>query len=133
MESGYELVELAKKSGEIRKGTNEVTKAIEKGKAKLVVYAKDVSPPEITMHLPLLCKEKGVQCVEVDSKEELGAAAGMPLATGAVAILDMPGGVPKQEKKEAPKKEAPPKEEPKAPEAPKEEAPKEEPAKAEGE
>lgn len=83
----YEAVEVAKATGKIRKGTNETTKAIEKGKAKLVVIAKDVSPPEITMHLPLLAEEKGVPCAEVPSKEELGAAAGIDIPTGSVAIV----------------------------------------------
>lgn len=86
MEKAYESIELAKKTGKIVKGTNEVTKAIEKGTAKLVVYATDVSPKEIVMHLPLLCKEKGITCVEVPSKTELGAAAGLPLGTAAVAV-----------------------------------------------
>lgn len=82
----YEAVELARKTGKIRKGINEVTKAIERGKAKHVIYAEDVSPKEITMHLPLLCKEKGIPCGAVPSKEELGAAAGLPVGTGAIAI-----------------------------------------------
>ena len=56
----YEAIEVAKATGRIKKGSNEVTKAIEKGTAKLVVIAKNVNPPEITMHLPLLSKEKGV-------------------------------------------------------------------------
>jgi large subunit ribosomal protein L7Ae len=86
-EQAYEAVEVARKTGKIKKGANEVTKAIERGSAKLVVYAKDVTPPEITMHLPLLCKDKGIPCVEVPSKEELGAAAGLPLATVAIAIV----------------------------------------------
>lgn len=86
MQEAYEAVELARKTGKIRKGCNEVTKALEKGEAKLVIIAKDVQPPEITMHLPLLCKEKGAKCVEVDSKEQLGAAAGLPVGTAAIAI-----------------------------------------------
>lgn len=86
-EKAYEAIELARKGGKIIKGTNEVTKAIEKGTAKLVVIAKDVTPKEIIMHLPLLAKEKGIPCVEVPSKEELGAAAGIPLGTAAVAII----------------------------------------------
>jgi large subunit ribosomal protein L7Ae len=86
-EKAYEAIELARKGGKIVKGTNEVTKAIEKGTAKLVVVAKDVNPKEIVMHLPLLAKEKGIPCVEVPSKEELGAAAGIPLGTAAVAIV----------------------------------------------
>ncbi len=84
----YELVELAKKTGKIKKGINETTKAVERGKAKFVVYAEDVNPKEITMHLPVLCKEKGVACKSVPSKEELGAAAGLPVSTGAVAIIN---------------------------------------------
>jgi large subunit ribosomal protein L7Ae len=87
-EKAYEAVEVARTTGKIRKGTNEVTKAIERGVAKLVVYAKDVNPPEVVMHLPLLCKEKGIACVEVPSKEELGAAAGLQVATTSVAVVE---------------------------------------------
>ena len=82
-----EAVEMAKVTGKIKKGSNEVTKAIERQTAKLVVYAKDVTPPEVIMHLPLLAKEKNVPCIEVASKEELGAAAGLSVATASVAIL----------------------------------------------
>lgn len=87
-EKAYESVELARTTGKIKKGTNEVTKAIERGVAKLVVYAKDVTPPEVIMHLPLLCKEKSIPCVEVPSKEELGAAAGLQVGTSAVAVTE---------------------------------------------
>ncbi|MBS3097797.1 50S ribosomal protein L7Ae [Candidatus Woesearchaeota archaeon] len=86
IDKAYEAVEMAKATGKIRKGTNESTKAIEKGEAKLVVTAKDVNPPEITMHLPLLCEEKGIPCVQVPSKEELGAAAGINIGTASIAI-----------------------------------------------
>ena len=82
-----EAVEVARTSGKIRKGANEATKALEKGQAKLVVYARDVTPKEIIMHLPLLAKEKGVPCIEISKKEDLGAAAGLPVATAAVAIV----------------------------------------------
>ncbi len=86
-EKVFESVEIARTTGKIKKGTNEVTKAIEKGNAKLVVVAKDVNPPEVIMHIPLLSKEKGIPCVEVTSKEELGAAAGLAVGSGSVAIL----------------------------------------------
>jgi large subunit ribosomal protein L7Ae len=87
-EKAYEAIEIARTTGKIRKGTNEVTKAIERGTAKLVVFAKDINPPEITMHIPLLCKEKNIVYVEVPSKEELGAAAGLTVGTSAVAIVE---------------------------------------------
>ena len=87
MTKAYEAVELARKTGKIKKGANEATKAIERGSAKLVLVAKDVNPPEIIMHFIPLCKEKDIPIVEVPSKEELGAAAGLSVPTGAIAII----------------------------------------------
>jgi len=84
----YSLVKKAKETGKIEKGTNEVTKAIERGTAKLVVYAADVDPKEIVQHLPALCKEKGILCKEVDSKQKLGISIGLPVATSSVAIIE---------------------------------------------
>ncbi len=82
-----EAIEIARTSGKIKKGANEATKAIEKGNAKLVAFAADVTPKEVVMHLPLLCKEKNVFCVELSKKDDLGAAAGLPVATAAVAVV----------------------------------------------
>jgi large subunit ribosomal protein L7Ae len=86
-ELALQAVEVAKTSGKIKKGTNEVTKSMEKGNAKLVVYAKDTQPAEIIMHLPVLAKEKNIPCIEVESREELGAAAGIGRPTSSVAIV----------------------------------------------
>jgi large subunit ribosomal protein L7Ae len=83
-----EAVEAARASGKIKKGANEVTKAVERGTAKLAVVAKDVQPNEIVMHIPLIAKEKGILCVQVDSKDELGQAAGVGRSTAAVAIIE---------------------------------------------
>ena len=83
-----EAVEVAKNTGKVKKGVNEVTKALERGTAKLVVFAKDCQPQELVMHIPVLAKEKGVPCVQVNSKEELGIAAGIGRPTSAVAIID---------------------------------------------
>ena len=88
VEKVLEAIEIAKSTGKIKKGSNEVTKAIERGTAKLVAVAKDVSPPEIVMHIPLLCKEKGILYVEVNSKQELGAAAGINVPTTTIAIVN---------------------------------------------
>ena len=84
----YEIIEKARKTGKIEKGTNEVTKAIERGTAKFVAYAKDVEPKEIVQHLPVLCKEKGIKCIEADSKQKLGIAVGIPVSTSSVAIIE---------------------------------------------
>lgn len=87
MEKAYEAIEIARNTGKIAKGTNEVTKVAEKGTAKLIIAASDVSPKEIVMHLPIIAKEKKIPFVEVDSRKQLGAAAGLPVSTAAVAIL----------------------------------------------
>ena len=83
----YEAIEIAKNTGKIKKGINEVTKVVERGIAKLVVIAEDVNPKEIIMHIQPLCEEKKITCIVVPSKEELGAAAGLRVATSAVAIV----------------------------------------------
>jgi len=88
MVSVYELIEKARKTGKVEKGTNEVTKAIERGTAKLVAYGKDVEPKEIVQHLPILCKEKNILCVEADKKEKLGISAGLNVGCASVAIID---------------------------------------------
>ncbi|NIO23172.1 MAG: 50S ribosomal protein L7ae [Candidatus Aenigmarchaeota archaeon] len=82
----YEAVEIAKNTGKLRKGVNETTKCIERGLAKLVIIATDVTPEEILMHLPVLCEEKKVTYVYVPSKLELGKAAGIDVATSSIAI-----------------------------------------------
>ena len=82
------LFEAVRKSGKIRKGINEVTKAIERGNAKFVIYATDVSPAEIIMHLSYICKEKNIPCIQVGKKAELGAIAGIDKSSSAIAITD---------------------------------------------
>jgi large subunit ribosomal protein L7Ae len=83
----YEAIEVARATGKIRKGANEATKAVAKGQAKLVAIAKDTTPAEVIMHIPMLAEEKGIICVTVPSKEELGTAAGINRPTAAVAIV----------------------------------------------
>lgn len=84
----YSIIEKARKTGKIDKGSNEVTKAIELGVAKFVVYAKDVSPAEIVAHISILCEQKGIPCAEVDSKQKLGVAAGLNVGAAAVAVIN---------------------------------------------
>ena len=75
----YEAVRVAKQSGKVRKGTNETTKAIERGISKLVVIAEDVEPPEVVAHLPILCEERNAAFIFVPSKQQLGASLGTML------------------------------------------------------
>ncbi|AFH42441.1 MULTISPECIES: 50S ribosomal protein L7Ae [Fervidicoccus] len=84
----YKLLEKVKQSGKIKKGTNETTKAVERGVAKLVVIAEDVDPPEVVAHLPLLCDEKKIPYTYVPSKKKLGESVGIDVQAAAVAIID---------------------------------------------
>ena len=85
----YEIIEVARDTGKVRKGTNEVTKLIERSAAALVVMAEDVQPPEILAHMPLLCEERNVPYAYVPSKAELGNACGLEKPTASVAIVDV--------------------------------------------
>jgi len=87
-EKALEAIEIARTSGKIRIGVNEVTKAIERSKAKLVVMAEDVDPQELMIHLPILCNEKKIPYVYAKTKDDLGKSAGLKVNTTSIAIVD---------------------------------------------
>lgn len=88
VEKTITAVETAKKSGKVAKGTNEVTKFIERGDAKLVIIAEDVDPVEIVAHLPVLSDEKEIPYAYLPTKEQVGGAAGLSVGTASAAIID---------------------------------------------
>ncbi|OFV67127.1 50S ribosomal protein L7ae [Methanosarcinales archaeon] len=83
-----ELLEVARDTGKIKKGANEVTKVVERSAAKFVMVSEDTDPIEIVAHIPLLCNEKNITCIPVKKKKELGAACGLHVGTTAVAIIN---------------------------------------------
>jgi large subunit ribosomal protein L7Ae len=87
-EDALEALEIARDTGTVSKGTNEATKAVERGNAELVYIAEDVQPEEIVMHLPELADEKGIPFVFVAAQDDLGHAAGLEVGSAAAAILD---------------------------------------------
>src|SRR6056297_3721252 len=87
-EDAIEALEVARDTGSVKKGTNETTKAIERGNADLVVIAEDVQPEEIVMHLPELADEKGIPFVFVDTQDDVGHAAGLEVGSAAAAVVD---------------------------------------------
>lgn len=87
-DSAVEALEVARDTGSVKKGTNETTKAVERGNADLVLIAEDVEPEEIVMHLPELAEEKGIPFVYVETQDELGRAAGLEVGSAAAAIVD---------------------------------------------
>jgi large subunit ribosomal protein L7Ae len=88
VEASLEVVRQAGATGKVKKGTNEATKAVERGLAKLVVIAEDVDPPEVVAHLPILCEERNIPYVYVPSKKELGQATGIEVPAASVAIME---------------------------------------------
>ncbi len=82
----YEALQLAKQSGTLRKGANEVTKSIERGLASFVVIAADVDPEEVVVHLPTLCEQKKIAYSYVPSKTDLGKAIGLNISCAAIAV-----------------------------------------------
>ena len=87
VDAAYEALQIASKTGLVRKGTNEATKAVERSQAKLVVIAEDVDPPEVIAHLPLLCDERKIPYVFVPNKDKIGSAVGIDVPCAAVCVL----------------------------------------------
>jgi len=87
-DKALEAMELARDTGKIRKGINEVTKAVERGVAKLVYISLDVEPEEIVMHIPPLSDEKEISYIYVSKQEDLGAACGLHVKCAASAIVE---------------------------------------------
>jgi large subunit ribosomal protein L7Ae len=87
-DDALESLEVARDTGTVKKGTNETTKAVERGNAEFVYIAEDVQPEEIVMHLPELSDEKSIPFVFVGAQDDLGRAAGLEVGSAAAAITD---------------------------------------------
>lgn len=87
-DKAYQLLQVAKDTGKLRKGTNETTKAIERGIAKIVIIAEDVEPPQVVAHLPILCDERKIPYLYVPSKLELGKSAGLDVGSAAISVVE---------------------------------------------
>jgi len=82
----------AAKKGEkpmhIKFGLNHVTTLVEENKAKMVIIAHDVDPIELVVHLPALCRKKGVPFCFVRGKANLGKLVHLKTAT-CVALTEV--------------------------------------------
>ena len=87
-DAAYEALRQSKQTGKIRKGTNETTKAIERGIAKLVIIAEDVEPPEVVAHLPIICEERSVPFVFVPTRASMGPALGIDVGAASACIVE---------------------------------------------
>ena len=94
-DSVYELVKLSGSGeGRLKKGSNEVTKAAERGTAQMIVMAENVNPAELLAHVPLICKEKSIPFIYVEDQAYLAEAAGMTSGakTAAIALMEVSKG-----------------------------------------
>ena len=87
-DKAYEALEIARDTGKVGKGSNEVTKAVERGDALLVLLVEDVDPAEIIAHMPVLAEEKEIPYIYIPTKDELGEAAGLNVGTASACIVD---------------------------------------------
>jgi large subunit ribosomal protein L7Ae len=87
-DDALEALEIARDTGTVKKGTNETTKAVERGNARLVFIAEDVQPEEVVMHLPELADEKDIPYVFIGAQDDLGQATGLEVGSAAAAVVD---------------------------------------------
>lgn len=83
------------KTGKVKAGVNEVTKMIERGQAKLVILAEDVTPEELLYHMPILCNEKKIPFTYFSQRKELGKVSGLTVSASCIAVTNE--GVAKKE------------------------------------
>ncbi|TFK54745.1 L30e-like protein [Heliocybe sulcata] len=81
-----DLVQQASQYKQLKKGANEATKTLNRGIAEFIILTADTEPLEILLHLPLLCEEKNVPYVFVQSKTALGRACGVSRPVIAASI-----------------------------------------------
>ncbi|CBK23304.2 uncharacterized protein [Blastocystis hominis] len=82
-----DLVQQASNYRQLKKGANEATKTLNRGKSSFIVMAADAEPLEIVLHIPLLCEDKNVPYVFVPSKIALGRACGVTRSVVACSIV----------------------------------------------
>lgn len=88
VDASLEALRQARQTGKIRKGTNESTKAIERGIAKLVIMAEDVEPPEVVAHIPVICAEMKIPYIFVPNKQQIGDSIGIDVGAAAACVIE---------------------------------------------
>eukprot|EP00201_Polytomella_parva_P006327 CAMPEP_0175087176 /NCGR_PEP_ID=MMETSP0052_2-20121109/29682_1 /TAXON_ID=51329 ORGANISM="Polytomella parva, Strain SAG 63-3" /NCGR_SAMPLE_ID=MMETSP0052_2 /ASSEMBLY_ACC=CAM_ASM_000194 /LENGTH=128 /DNA_ID=CAMNT_0016359487 /DNA_START=107 /DNA_END=493 /DNA_ORIENTATION=- len=86
-----DIVQQASNYKQLKRGSNEVTKTLNRGISEFVVIAADTEPFEILLHLPLLAEDKNVPYVFIPSKAALGRACGLSMPVIAASITTNDG------------------------------------------
>lgn len=89
VEKVFEVVEIVRDIGRIRKGINEIIKVVERGQVKFVIIVEDVDFEEIVVYFLLFCEEKEILYVYVLSKKEFGVVVGFEVLVVSVVIIEL--------------------------------------------
>ncbi|KAI1495224.1 ribonucleoprotein-associated protein [Biscogniauxia mediterranea] len=81
-----DLLQQATHYGQVKKGANEVTKALNRGVCEVAILAADTSPLAILLHIPLLAEDKNTVYVFLPSKVAIGRACGVSRSVIAASI-----------------------------------------------
>eukprot|EP00873_Tetraselmis_striata_P007201 jgi/Tetstr1/427465/TSEL_001764.t1 len=84
------LAKKAAKKKQVKRGVKEVVKALRKNVKGLCIIAGDISPIDVITPLPIMCEDRDVPYVYIDSKEELGAAGQTKRPTSVMLLLPKP-------------------------------------------
>mmetsp|Transcript_30043 Transcript_30043/g.21797 ORF Transcript_30043/g.21797 Transcript_30043/m.21797 type:complete len:141 (+) Transcript_30043:39-461(+) len=82
------LVKKAMKEKKVRRGVKETVKAVRKGAKGVVIIAADISPIDVLSHLPILCEDKNIPYIYVNSRAEVGEACKTKRPTSCVLIAE---------------------------------------------
>lgn len=83
----YKLIDSLKSQKRVKVGLNQAIKSVNNSTAVIVVIANDSTPPCLVAPLPVLCEQKGVRYVLVDSKVALGRACGLEIGVLSCSIV----------------------------------------------
>lgn len=82
-----EIVTHAATAGALKQSVKDVVASVVRERAKLVVLAANHAPIDSLLHIPLLCEEKSIPYVFVESRELLSRYARLDNPTSAVVIV----------------------------------------------
>jgi large subunit ribosomal protein L7Ae len=85
-QSTYDSLQVLNLRVPAAKGILETVRLLERGKARVVIIAQNVDPPDRLNVVRDLCSLKGVRIVVVPDKERLGRAVGLDVGTSCVAL-----------------------------------------------
>ncbi|KAK2198052.1 bifunctional 50S ribosomal protein L30e-like/Ribosomal protein L7Ae-L30e-S12e-Gadd45/Ribosomal protein L7Ae-L8-Nhp2 family [Babesia duncani] len=74
----------------VKRGVQDVTKAIRKGVVGIVLIACDVHPVDVVAHLPILCEEHSIAYAYTNSKRELSDVCKSKRPTCVVLVVKPP-------------------------------------------